>query len=122
MLEVDRLKVLRVVALRMALEKFWEVSARKTPFKMTEEIRLEIEKVDIVIKVSNPGRLVPDMADYSRGRLKMYEGRVVRFEVGSASEGTSVDGSGVGERNAPNCRALAGGGGRAWSRRSGAGL
>ncbi len=45
----------------------------------------EIEKVDIVIKVSNPGRLVPDMADYSRGRLKMYEGRVVRFEVGSAS-------------------------------------
>ncbi|MBL7008982.1 MAG: biopolymer transporter ExbD [Planctomycetes bacterium] len=45
----------------------------------------EIEKVDIVIKVSDPGRLVPDPAHYSRGRLNMFVDRRVRFEVGSST-------------------------------------
>ncbi len=49
----------------------------------------EVEKVDIVIKVSNPGKLVPDpktkTTSSPEGRLLMYEGRKVRFEVGAQS-------------------------------------
>ncbi|RMH04606.1 MAG: biopolymer transporter ExbD [Planctomycetota bacterium] len=49
----------------------------------------EVEKVDIVIKVSNPGQLVPDPATaspaYPEGRLKHYVGRKLRYEVGSST-------------------------------------
>jgi biopolymer transport protein ExbD len=47
----------------------------------------EIEKVDIVIQVGNPGRLVPDpdteTKSYPEGRLKMYKGRILRVSVGT---------------------------------------
>ncbi len=43
----------------------------------------EIEKVDIVLLVANPGRKVPDPE--TRGRHEVYEGRVIRYEVGAQS-------------------------------------
>jgi biopolymer transport protein ExbD len=54
----------------------------------------EVEKVDIVIKVSNPGRLVPDpktaTTSSPEGRLLHYVDRKVRFEVG-AQQFTNAD-------------------------------
>ena len=47
----------------------------------------EIEKVDIIIEVANPGTLAPDIAtrttSFPEGRLKHYVGRQLRFKVGA---------------------------------------
>ena len=49
----------------------------------------EIEKVDIVLKVANPGQLVPDPATGSKsrpeGRLKHYINRTITYEIGAQS-------------------------------------
>ncbi|HEX9792452.1 MAG TPA: biopolymer transporter ExbD [Planctomycetota bacterium] len=49
----------------------------------------EIEKVDIVLYVANPGSMQPDPSTGSRsqpqGRLNHFVGRVIRYEVGTQS-------------------------------------
>lgn len=49
----------------------------------------EIEKVDIVIRVANPGQLVPDKSTATtskpEGRLNHYVGRVLNVSVGTNS-------------------------------------
>ncbi|MCH2112556.1 MAG: biopolymer transporter ExbD [Planctomycetes bacterium] len=48
----------------------------------------EIEKVDIVLTVRNPGTLIKDIAtkttSYPLGRLEKYSGRVVQYQLGSS--------------------------------------
>ncbi len=43
----------------------------------------EIEKVDILMFVSDPGELKNEVVDGKTLQLKRYEGRVVRYEVGT---------------------------------------
>ena len=55
----------------------------------------EIEKVDIVIQVANPGQKVPDpdtkTSSKPQGRLDHYVGRVVRVSVGTTSFNVRTD-------------------------------
>ena len=41
----------------------------------------EIEKVDIMLFVADPGELIPDPD--SKGRLKVFQGRRIRIEIGT---------------------------------------
>jgi biopolymer transport protein ExbD len=55
----------------------------------------EIEKVDIVIRVGNPGQLVPDPSTKTKsmpeGRLNHYVGRRMIYEVGANSYSDPAD-------------------------------
>ena len=49
----------------------------------------EVEKVDIVIRIGNPGTTVPDPSTASKskpqGRLEHYRGRILKLSVGTSS-------------------------------------